>query len=971
MLIPTFTKFFFISLFCFYTFGQVQYQGPAAGSVDSGVIVNTDNFFRSITFGDPEEKGIRNTVKPEFEPMVIDFPVPAPQEGSNYFEDPSVSKVNGGGNDQTVLLNSFPGLPMGNSIPPDPYIAAGPNHIIATVNSRFAIWDKQGNMLENIDGDQWYSSALAGASVFDPKVVYDHIAERWIMVWLHQNEDNQTGYYLLSVSDDSDPLGTWYNWVLPSNKNGNTVVNNWGDYQGVGYDSLAIYFCSNQFSFGAGQFQYGKIRIIAKDQLYNNTADSVGWSDIWDITYPTNAVRVFTVRPANHYSSSTEHYFLHAPGGGGNFVTLFRLSNPLTAPTLTGVNVPVTFFASAPNANQLGGSTILIEGGGSHFRNEPTYKDGFLWAVHSVRNPTSPTYSSLNYLKIDVSTNTAIEDVAFGADGYWHIYPALAIDQDQNIAITYSRSGDSSYIGAFYTTRLSSDPPGLDPSTALMEGNGNYVVDFGTGRNRWGDYNGIWTDPADPSNIWMFTEYVATTNTWGTWVGEIRLVPFPGAFVFTNTPVLDFGNVESTFISDTLTAFLANYGEDDLEITSVADSVGPFHLISSLIYPLVVASYDSIYIDFVFSPASSGPYEELISVSSNDPNFTGYTLKGNGYEINPAATDLVYASTGGGNNGDMLTINLSTGAGTLIGPSLFTEVKSISIHPVTKTIYGIVTSPTETQLVRVNALNGDSYVLHNLLVPQMAGIAFDTTGLLLGVARTGEIYQIDYSDGNAVMISDAGINVSGVAINPLTNELWVSVLVIVGANKDRIVKIDVSTGDTTIVGNTGLNLVNNDIEFDGLGNFYAVTGSTNQNNNLIQIDTTNAAGTILGSTGFNNVTGLAYLPSGTTSVDDEITKIPSSFNLSQNYPNPFNPSTVIDFALPVPSDIKLTIYNLLGEVVVTLLDNNLQSGYHKIDWNSIDQFGKRVSSGIYFYELRAKGNNGENFSKFKKMVLLK
>ncbi|HSP86859.1 MAG TPA: FlgD immunoglobulin-like domain containing protein, partial [Ignavibacteriaceae bacterium] len=156
-----------------------------------------------------------------------------------------------------------------------------------------------------------------------------------------------------------------------------------------------------------------------------------------------------------------------------------------------------------------------------------------------------------------------------------------------------------------------------------------------------------------------------------------------------------------------------------------------------------------------------------------------------------------------------------------------------------------------------------------------------------------------------------------------------------------------------------------------VGNLYAVTGSSTQLNNLIQIDTTTGVGTLVGSVGYPNLTGLAFLPSGPNSVDENISEIPDQFILNQNYPNPFNPSTSIEFALPIPSDVQLVVYNLLGETVITLLNNNLSSGYHKIEWNSNDKSGNKVSSGIYFYELRAKGNNGENYSQFKKMILLK
>ncbi|MFC2134222.1 CotH kinase family protein [Bacteroidota bacterium] len=91
------------------------------------------------------------------------------------------------------------------------------------------------------------------------------------------------------------------------------------------------------------------------------------------------------------------------------------------------------------------------------------------------------------------------------------------------------------------------------------------------------------------------------------------------------------------------------------------------------------------------------------------------------------------------------------------------------------------------------------------------------------------------------------------------------------------------------------------------------------------------------------------------------------FSLEQNYPNPFNPSTNIRFDLPQQSVVDLKIYNILGELVCTLSDNEtLNAGTHTFTWNGRNDFGKAVSSGVYLYKLKTKG-----YSKTKKMLLLK
>ncbi len=94
--------------------------------------------------------------------------------------------------------------------------------------------------------------------------------------------------------------------------------------------------------------------------------------------------------------------------------------------------------------------------------------------------------------------------------------------------------------------------------------------------------------------------------------------------------------------------------------------------------------------------------------------------------------------------------------------------------------------------------------------------------------------------------------------------------------------------------------------------------------------------------------------------------LPDSYKLSQNYPNPFNPSTEISFSLPVAGQVKLEIYNVLGQRVTTLADGLFEAGEHVVLWDGKDISGSAVSSGIYLYRLQA----GE-FTETKKMMLLK
>ncbi len=91
-----------------------------------------------------------------------------------------------------------------------------------------------------------------------------------------------------------------------------------------------------------------------------------------------------------------------------------------------------------------------------------------------------------------------------------------------------------------------------------------------------------------------------------------------------------------------------------------------------------------------------------------------------------------------------------------------------------------------------------------------------------------------------------------------------------------------------------------------------------------------------------------------TSVDNELTeKLPTTFEVQQNYPNPFNSATIIRFQLPEVSSVTIKIFNMMGQEIVTLADQQFKPGYHQVNWGGKDQVGKLVSSGIYFYRLEA------------------
>jgi parallel beta-helix repeat protein len=109
--------------------------------------------------------------------------------------------------------------------------------------------------------------------------------------------------------------------------------------------------------------------------------------------------------------------------------------------------------------------------------------------------------------------------------------------------------------------------------------------------------------------------------------------------------------------------------------------------------------------------------------------------------------------------------------------------------------------------------------------------------------------------------------------------------------------------------------------------------------------------------------GLLQKPNWDT--DKVFSPSPDKFEISQNYPNPFNPSTTIRYQLAKDSEVTLKVYNLLGQVVKTLVDDYQSSGYYQVMWDRKNDVGIDVSSGVYFYHFQS-----GDFSQVRKMILV-
>ena len=198
------------------------------------------------------------------------------------------------------------------------------------------------------------------------------------------------------------------------------------------------------------------------------------------------------------------------------------------------------------------------------------------------------TQANARYVRVDVASKTALEDVSIGAANCWYYYPAIAADVDSNMAMVVNRSCTTEFASIRYVSRLNGGA--LEDSSLLKAGEANYVKTFGGSRNRWGDYSGIAVDHADPRSIWMFAEFAdSPANTWSTWFGQVRfpgpsspalISPADGAVVNTSTPLFDWSDSTGDVVDYLLRATSGDIDNGPFDIDVVVNPVSQYQVTS-------------------------------------------------------------------------------------------------------------------------------------------------------------------------------------------------------------------------------------------------------------------------------------------------------------------------------------------------------------------------------------------------------
>ncbi len=421
----------------------------------------------------------------------------------------------------------------GNSIPPDVNGAAGPNHVMVTLNTQVRIQDRQGNDLFTTSLSTWWSSLPGYGSTFDPKIVYDPYENRWIMVTASSSSPQDSKLFI-GVSVTDDPSGEWHMyWIDPDESN---VT--WFDYPNLGFNKKWIAVGGNMFG---GDF-YSTVFTFDKMAMYNGD-EQPGFTRF-------STTQAFTLVPSSTYDADAEDIYLIATSNGnynGNgYIQKFKLSGAVNNPELTyqgAIGIPEPWANGAGDAGnflpQLGSSELINS---VDARMETViYRNSKLWAVHHVYLPANdPQRTAVQWWALDTSgvilERGRIDDTT---NVFSFAFASIAVNANEDIFIGHNVFSNTQYASAGYSYKANyDDPNSMRTYYQYKDGISPYYKTFGGGRNRWGDYSTACVDPVNDIDFWALQEYAEQevgSSKWGTWWAQVK-----PSFV----PVADFKSNE-------------------------------------------------------------------------------------------------------------------------------------------------------------------------------------------------------------------------------------------------------------------------------------------------------------------------------------------------------------------------------------------------------------------------------------------
>jgi hypothetical protein len=417
-------------------------------------------------------------------------------------------------------------------MPPDNDGAVGTTQYVQFTNDTYQVFDKSGNsLLSPLAGNAFWSGfggSCESDNSGDPVMRFDAAAQRWVVSQFALN-NSAPDYECVAVSTTDDATGSYNRYAFP--------FNDFPDYPKLGVWPDAYYFTFNNFDITGSYFVGANVCAADRSQMLTGAAATMQCFQ-QDTSH-------FGLLPSDLDGSTppaagTPNFMMELDPSGSANLDLFKFHVDFTTPansTFTGPTlIPVAAFTPLCNGYYRGdcvpqptADSDQLEALGDRLMWRLVYRNfsdhSTLLVSHSIVAGSS---GGVRWYEIhNPETSPAVfQSGTFAPDSQYRWMPAIAMDQNQDIGVGFTRSGSASgeYPSLVYAGRVPGDPAGtLESEVVLKAGAGSQQ----SGDNRWGDYSSLTVDPTDDCTFWFTEEYETTTGyfNWSTAIGAFK---FPG-----------------------------------------------------------------------------------------------------------------------------------------------------------------------------------------------------------------------------------------------------------------------------------------------------------------------------------------------------------------------------------------------------------------------------------------------------------
>lgn len=402
--------------------------------------------------------------------------------------------------------------------PSDSQVAVGHSKTLQAVNRKIAIFNQRSGTLELAVSFERFFDPLVTEETFlsgtpiiaDPRTRYDPVADRFVLSIFYIYFPTWSGSWLLAVSDDSNPNGTWHLYRIP------TYSGDWPDYARLGLDQDAIYLAASTIpqSFIFPDDWDEEVVILDKEAVYNGADVPTNHFTGLLQSGPSQSIN-YRIQPAFQPFSGGKtgsYYLLNTQlPENQNRLTLWEVTNPLNEPSLTCAEIDVDPFSGAPPARQPA-TDARVELDSYQLMNLD-YNGGSLWTTHTIGynwdDGTDRPVAAIRWYEINAISREIVQSGTYGEPGTSYHHPHIQSDGDRTL-IVHDVSGPETFPGIKVAGRTADFTDGkMEDSLTIQEGQSPMEHPASFGRRDpvwWQDYTGMSLHPRT-GHFWVTAQY--------------------------------------------------------------------------------------------------------------------------------------------------------------------------------------------------------------------------------------------------------------------------------------------------------------------------------------------------------------------------------------------------------------------------------------------------------------------------------